>query len=168
MIVPTSLRWQLRWVLHWKSPFPQRDHHITWEWDHSQAEASLATRFIFAFQHLDVDDYRKLAKLGTLFLLMMITGIGASRFLPHWGNSFLILNCRFLPARHICIFIAPSRWPIFSRFLTQVDFKAFRRFLIWFHPSTPFKVLSQIGSNLWDLRFDVLCCSPNPPLLQIQ
>ena len=48
MIVPTSLRWQLRWLLHWKSPFPQRDHHITWEWDHSQAEPSLATRFIFS------------------------------------------------------------------------------------------------------------------------
>ena len=59
MILPSLARWQLRWLLHWKSPFPERDHHITYQWDHSQAEPSLATRFIFAFQHLDVDDYRK-------------------------------------------------------------------------------------------------------------
>ena len=69
--------------------------------------------------------YRKLAKVGTLFLLMII-GIDASRFLPHWGNSFLILNCRFLSAsRHICIFITPSQWPFFYISLLKLISKHF-------------------------------------------
>ena len=36
-----------------------------------------------------------------------------------------------------------------------------------FHPSTPFKVLSQIETNLWDLRFDVLCSAPPNPITTV-